>query len=242
ATVLAEVTAPQARRLPLLTIENYGRGRTAVLATSGTWRWQMMLPLGDASFPRFWQQLLRWLVAGTPGPVSAYVPASMLYDHGAIQLSAEVRDPQYNPAAGAAVSARVLGPDGLAAVVPLHPSPDAPGHFSADFTAAAPGAYLATISAPGFGEDTVGFERVDGVAENFHAAQNRELLQRLAEQTGGQYWQPDQLAQLPAQIPYSDAGITLRENLPLWNLPMVFLLLLALPLAEWLLRRRWGVV
>ena len=29
------------RKMPMLITENYGRGRTAVLATGGTWRWQM---------------------------------------------------------------------------------------------------------------------------------------------------------------------------------------------------------
>jgi hypothetical protein len=28
----------------------------------------------------------------------------------------------------------------------------------------------------------------------------------------------------------------------LWNMPIFFLLLLGLPTAEWLLRRKWGVV
>jgi uncharacterized membrane protein len=52
----------QGRKMPLLVTENYGRGRTAVLATSGTWRWQMNLPVGDQTHTLFWQQLLRWLV------------------------------------------------------------------------------------------------------------------------------------------------------------------------------------
>ncbi|MGB6721064.1 MAG: hypothetical protein WBE72_09740, partial [Terracidiphilus sp.] len=38
ATVLAEMNAGH-RRLPLLVTQNYGRGRTAILATGGTWRW-----------------------------------------------------------------------------------------------------------------------------------------------------------------------------------------------------------
>ena len=57
------------RKLPLLITQNYGHGRTAVLATGGTWRWQMSEALGDPSHDLFWQQLLRWLVAETPGPV-----------------------------------------------------------------------------------------------------------------------------------------------------------------------------
>ena len=51
--------------MPLLVTQNYGRGRTAVFATSGSWRWQMQQPLEDMSHEMFWQQMLRWLVSGT---------------------------------------------------------------------------------------------------------------------------------------------------------------------------------
>ncbi len=68
ATVLVQMNAG-GRKLPLLVTQNYGRGRTAVMATSGTWRWQMSQPLGDPAHDLFWQQLLRWLVLESPGQV-----------------------------------------------------------------------------------------------------------------------------------------------------------------------------
>ena len=37
-------------------------------------------------------------------------------------------------------------------------------------------------------------------------------------------------------------GITVRETKDLWDMPIVFFLALLLPLTEWLLRRKWGVV
>ena len=43
-------------------------------------------------------------------------------------------------------------------------------------------------------------------------------------------------------IAYSDAGITARETMDLWNMPIVFLLAIGLRAAEWLFRRRWSVV
>ena len=61
-------------------------------------------------------------------------------------------------------------------------------------------------------------------------------------QTGGRYWQPQDLSRLPSEISYSDAGITVRETKDLWNMPIVFLLILLSALAEWLLRRKWGIV
>ncbi len=81
ATVLAELNAGR-RKLPLLVTENYGHGRTAILATGGTWRWQMSEALGDPSHDLFWQQLLRWLIAETPSAVSASVSEHTLIDEG----------------------------------------------------------------------------------------------------------------------------------------------------------------
>ena len=92
------------------------------------------------------------------------------------------------------------------------------------------------------GRDVLTFQRMDGVAENFHTEQNRDLLERLATQTGGQYWKPADLGKLAAAIPFSEAGVTMRETKDLWDLPLVFLVLLLLRFSEWWLRRKWGIV
>jgi hypothetical protein len=83
---------------------------------------------------------------------------------------------------------------------------------------------------------------MDGIVENFHTEQNRELLDRLASQTGGKYWRPQDLSSLADEISFSEAGVTTRETRELWNLPAVFLVILLVRSAEWLLRRKWGIV
>jgi hypothetical protein len=245
AVVLAEMNAGS-RKLPLLITQNYGRGRTAVLATGGTWRWQMSQPLGDQTHQEFWQQLLRWLVTETPGRVVASVPSQMLFDDGRVRFSADVRDKNYLPAADAHVEAHILGPGGTAVQIEMSPDSNTPGTFHADWNADKPGSYLtevtATRSTEELGRDVLTFARMDGVAENFHTGQNRELLEKLASQTGGRYWRPQDLSRLPNEISYSEAGITVRDTKDLWNMPAVFLLILLLRSSEWLLRRKWGVV
>jgi uncharacterized membrane protein len=252
ATVLANMITPEGRELPLLITQNYGKGRTAIMATGGSWRWQMSLPLGDTAHDLFWQQLLRWVVSDTPGHVAASVPAQMLLDNGAVTLTAEVRDPQYNPAADAKVEAHILGPSGVSALVEMTPVPDHPGQFQAAWSAPKTGAYLTEVTAQRvdpetgkfkeLGRDVLTFQRMDGVAENFHTEQNRDLLERLATQTGGQYWKPSDLSKLASGIPFSEAGVTSRETKDLWNLPVVFLLMVLLRFSEWWLRRKWGIV
>ena len=245
ATVLARMNAG-ARKLPLLATQNYGRGRTAVLATSGTWRWQMSQPLGDTAHDLFWQQLLRWLVFDSPGQVVVTAPAQTLLDDGHMELSATVRDQNFMPAPEASVTAHFIGPDGISATVPMTPAANDPGLFHAAWTAEKPGSYLAEVTAQkrpqDLGSSTLPFVRIDGVAENFHTLQNRELLEKLASETGGQYWKPEDLKRLPNEISYSDAGISVRTVKELWNMPVLFLWLLLLVTAEWLLRRHWGVV
>jgi hypothetical protein len=109
-----------------------------------------------------------------------------------------------------------------------------------------PGVYVAEVTAQRgvekLASDVLPFHREDGAAENFHREQNRELLEKLAEATGGHYYTSRNVNRLPDEIAYSEAGITSREMKDLWNMPAVFLLLLALRSGEWLLRRRWGVV
>jgi uncharacterized membrane protein len=245
AVVLAEMTAG-GRKMPMLITENYGRGRTAVLATGGTWRWQMSQPLEDQTHEEFWQQLLRWMVMDTPGRVVASVPNQMLQDDGRVQFSADVRDKNFLPATDAHVEAHILGPGGSAAQIEMTPDPNTPGVFHADWTADQPGSYLtevvATRDKDELGRDVLNFARTDGVAENFHTEQNRGLLEKLSAETGGRYWEPQELSRLPQDISYSDAGITVRDAKELWNMPAVFFLLLLIPATEWLLRRKWGVV
>jgi uncharacterized membrane protein len=250
AMVLAEMNVGR-RRLPLLVTQNYGSGRTAVMATSGTWRWQMSQPLGDTAHDLFWQQLLRWLVSESQGRVVANVSATTLTDSGAIQVTARVRDKQYMPAPDASVTAHFLGPDNTNAMVDMLPVANSPGDFHVEWTAEKPGAYSVEVTAQGAkggsgaegpGRDVITFQRTDGVAENFHTERNRELLENLAAQTGGRYWRPDELAKLPSEISYSPAGISVNDTKELWNMPIVFLVLFALIFGEWLLRRRWGVV
>jgi hypothetical protein len=248
ATVLADLTVGR-RTLPLLITQSYGHGRTAIMATGGTWRWQMSEALGDPSHDLFWQQLLRWLVAESPGPVSATMPTRVLMDEGQVQLTAQVRDRQFQPAADAHVTAHIVGPEGLNAMLDMTPSQDTPGQYQAEWTAEKQGPYLAEVTAESagspaqeLGRSTLTFQREDGAAENFHTEQNRHLLEQLASATGGRYWKPSELKDLPRDISFSEAGISVRNTKELWDMPIVFLLLLGLPIAEWLLRRKWGVL
>ncbi len=246
AVVLMEVAPPGKRRSPLLALENFGRGRSAVLATAGTWRWKMWQDHTDRSHATFWQQLMRWTVAESPGPVISSTPRPVLADETRVPLRVEVRDKEFRPRSNARVEARIIGPEGAAGTVELTPQPLEEGVYTAEWNAEKPGSYVAEIVArrdqEELGRDVLVFRREDGLAENFHAAQNRELLENLARQTGGRYYPVNGARRLASEISYSEAGITTRETRDIWNMPAVFLLAFLLRGSEWVLRRKWGVV
>ncbi len=247
AAVLIDMTPKGTnKKLPLLVTQNYGRGRVAVFASAGSWRWQMLMPLEDKSHEMFWQQMLRWLVTETPTRVVASTSSNLLLDEGKVKFRAEVRDKAYAPAPDATVQANIMGPGGIAQSIELHPDPSEPGVYTGDWTAEQPGSYVTEVVGKRgdqeLGRDVITFRREDGVAEHFHAEQNRELLDKLSAQTGGKYYAGDDAKKLPSEISYSEAGITIRETKDLWDMPILFLLALSLRGGEWLLRRRWGVI
>ena len=206
----------------------------------------------DKTHEMFWTQMLRWLVTDTPGRVMSSTPKTVFADETKVPLRAEVRDKSYRPLSNVRVEARIVGPEGSAASIELNPAPLEEGVYTAEFTAEKPGSYVTEIvvkppdgakpDAEDLGRDVIMFRREDGVAENFRVAQNRELLEKLAEQTGGRYYTAKDMAKLADQISYSEAGITTRETKDIWDMPVVFLFALSLRAAEWLLRRKWGVV
>ncbi len=233
-------------QIPLLVVEPYGRGRTAVFATGGSWRWQMLQPVEDMSHETFYRQLLRWLVSDTPTRVTGSTPRQLLEDQALVKLRAEVRDTTYLPSGDATVQAHIIGPEGIAETVDMRPEPLEQGVYVAEWTTPKAGSYLADIVAKhgtdDIGHDEVTFRREDGVAENFHVEQNKELLEKLSSETGGRYYRPDEASKLGKDISYSEAGITVRETRDLWDMPVIFLIIVMLRTAEWVFRRKWGVI
>jgi hypothetical protein len=67
------------------------------------------------------------------------------------------------------------------------------------------------------------------------------LLRRIAQETGGRYYPLAEADKLAEDVVYTESGVTVREALDLWDMPIVFLVLALLLGAEWALRRSRGM-
>jgi len=240
ATTLLGVNV-EGRIQPLLVTQPYGRGQSYILATGGTWRWQMSLPVADMRHETFWRQLTRALVANSPRPFEL----SSRIENEEIKVRAQVRDPDSEENQGLAISAVVSSENNDVVSLELQPVSGQPGVYEAGFKPEQTGLYsIDAISR--VGETLVSSSttavRYDQGQEIFNVRQNKPLLERVAQVTGGQYWTPEQWNEIPEAISYSTAGITEQQISYLWDAPFFFLLLILLKTLEWLLRRHWRTI
>ena len=249
ASALLEATVGDTR-LPLLVRQRYGLGWSFVLATSGTWRWQMSLPAADQRHEQFWQGLLGELVAGALPRLAINTDRRNYYDEDAVTMTIDVRDETFQPDLSATLNVSLTGPEGLTGslddnTIRVEPT-ETPGRYRADFILPVSGEYSINVDA---GRTTEPAEvgqraqqwvlRQDERAEDFALAADNTFMARLASETGGQAVDLDKLDTLPALLRQSNALVMRDQLLPLWNLPAAFLLLLLCKLTEWIMRLRW---
>jgi uncharacterized membrane protein len=233
------------RTEPLLVHQRYGLGNAYVLATGGTWRWQMQLPHEDQRHETFWRQFLQAAATTAPQPVTLTSERVFYGDESTVLLRAEVRDKAYQPASDAAVTLEVS--DGLGPPTSLEMTPVAGerGLYEAAYETTHTGVFRfeAVAKAPDaeeLGRARFAVRREDGVIEHYRVQQNRALLERLAAATGGSYFAVGDVSRLPEAVSFSEAGSVERQVLELWNIPLAFLVLLLLKAGEWLVRLYWG--
>jgi hypothetical protein len=78
-------------------------------------------------------------------------------------------------------------------------------------------------------------------AEYVDAEMRASLLKRIAEETGGKFYKPDRVSTLVEDLAMSKNGVTVVNQLDLWDMPFLFLLLVMLVCAEWAYRRARGL-
>jgi uncharacterized membrane protein len=235
---------------PLLVHQRFGQGNVYVLATGGTWRWQMQLPHEDQRHETFWRQFLQAAATTAPQPVTLTSDRVFYGDESTVVLRAEVRDKSYKPAADAAVTLEVSDGMGPPTSVEMRPVAGERGLYEAvyetthtgvfRFEAVAKAAGDAGAATDELGRARFAVRREDGVIEHYRVQQNRPLLERLAAATGGTYFAVADVSKLPEAVSFSEAGSVERQVLDLWNIPLAFLVLLLLKSAEWLVRLYWG--
>jgi uncharacterized membrane protein len=247
ATVLAQGSTPDSKgQSPvILAFQRFGKGKSAAFMTASSWRWKMEQEHSNNFHELFWKQMLRWLVSDALNPVTIGTEEDSYSLDESVSIRAEVNDASFAPLNNARIYVQVKAPSGQRSTVPLSWDVEKDGAYSGGFKPEEEGIYeIASEAFQGsrsLGTATSNF-RVAQSAEEFHnAAMNADLLKRLSADTGGRYYSPKDIRTLAEDISYVDTGSSRLEEKDLWDMPFLFLVLVGLISAEWILRKRKGL-
>ena len=229
---------------PVLAFHRYGRGLALALAVQDTWLWQMHadMPLEDQTHERLWRQLLRWLVSDVPERVVASTAADHAAPGEPVHITAVVADERYLRVNDGRVVAEVTTPLGESLEVPLDWSLTSDGEYRGSFTPAEPGLHEIRVHAAREDVEHASaptYVQVSESSAEFYGAQRRTpLLKRIAEETGGRYYDASALGTLHEDLAHTGRGVTIQEERELWDMPIVLVLALVMLAGEWVYRRR----
>ena len=231
----------------VLAHQRYGRGLALAFTAQDSWLWQMHadIPVDDQTHETFWRQVLRYLVQDAADPVRVSAPpiARMAQP---TNISALVEDTGFTGINDATVTARVRSPTGVEYEVPATWNGSNDGEFTASPTLREAGLHEIEIEARR-GDQVIGRGKAFVTASNsdlefFDPQMRASTLRRIADETGGRFYNAQTISSIADDISMLGRGETVREQRDLWDMPAVFIALLALACVEWLYRRRKGLV
>lgn len=229
---------------PVVAVQRFGAGRTALFAGQSSWRWKMMRPSADGSYDRFWRQVARWLTAESLDTLTVTPPGSAL-SGDPVELPIVARTPGFEPAPHDDVRVRVEGPDGRVSEVVAALADPARALFTARVPADEPGIYRAEVVRGGIGPGARREVRwlVGGLdREMADPRLNEAGLRQLAEASGGRYATADQGAEIADMAAAAARAAAMApEWRDWWHTGWMFLAIVMVMAAEWALRRRWGL-
>jgi hypothetical protein len=243
---------------PVLAYQRYGKGLAIALPVEDTYLWRMESDVDDPTFVTFWRQLLRWLTSDVPNRITVTAQSDVTGQRDPIALTADIADSSFVMRNDAHVVAHLTAPSGATRDIPMEWAVDRDGEYRATFTPDEAGNYqiVADASTPSRGRAAADTSRdqtsdptyvrvspAEETSREFVDAEMRaSLLQRISRETGGKFYTPATVSALPEDISLSKRGVTVVNQMDLWDMPFIFLMLVGLVCAEWAFRKKRGLV
>lgn len=252
ATALVQAPTAGAEGTPVIAVMDVGSGRSMAITTPSVWRWRFAKDrqggMAERAYQRFWSNALRWLVRDPEHARIRVQPAQRVFQHDDtvnVTFSALGDDYQPTPDVPLQITLERVGEDtSVAHTHVLRTGTN--GVITHTYDAIEPGAYRVTAARQANASAT----RIQGSAtflrefqstEREHGTPRTDLLRAIAQHTGGHYstLTPDAWDTLRLHDP-DVVDIDRRRNIELWDNGAAMLIVAALLVADWILRRRRG--
>ena len=253
ATVLAHhptETVQGGGPLPVLAVQSFGKGRTAVFTGDTTRNWQQALRSLDRESPflRFWGQTVRWLAGRSDqfqseaGIVATADKAYYEPDSKSV-LTAVVRGKDGEAGAGAKVVASIKGPTGPPVQLDMVALPGPAGNHRVEYDLAAPGRYEIAVTAELAGQqlraEKIAFDVGRPNLEFDRLDLDERTLQQIADSSRGRYAHITTADRMIDALQRRQQKRRVEYEMQLAWPPVCWTLFVVALTGEWLLRRRY---
>jgi uncharacterized membrane protein len=260
AVVLASAIDRSGIELPALVTQPFGRGKTAALMFGDLWRWSLQDGLaGRTSEGRdseaiaaateddpaqVWRQMIRWLISDVPRRVAIAIEPTPIPT--VVRLAIDVREEDFSPFDGADVTILITAPDSEAITLVAEPDAQRPGRYVSELWMRQPGGYVAQVTgtAPdgrSLGTDEIGWTSDPTHGEFDRLGTNRDLLQQIASDTGGELVPAAEIADFSQRLSSRPVPVSEVWVYPLWHRWWILTLAIGCLCCEWGLRRLRGM-
>lgn len=243
---LVEVWAQTQDGTPLLCASEVGKARVAAFGGDTTFQWVLHGQAQDHQ--RFWRQMILWLARkdqDTDQNLWVKVEPRNFLPGASVPIEFGARTDTGDPVRDAKFVVHVTGPDGKSQPAAVRATET--GGLADWIDTQAPGDYWVRLSANRNGE-ALGLDAdtrfiVDPKdLELDQPNADYELLQQLAELTGGQLLRPEDLDSFLERLTtLKQDELTRVEVFPLWDNWWLLLTFVGLLTVEWSLRKKWGL-
>jgi hypothetical protein len=230
---------------PGITARNYGRGKMLITTVTPFWRWDFLLwGIGQDQrfYQTFWNNTVRWLVVREDLDLLNVSTDKKIYQGGEkVIFRAKIFDLNYQKVKDASVVLSVK-PDSSSDTVVVNLVPDESGDYLATIGTLPPDHYTfrGNITRDGekIGTKTGEFLVEAYTLEDSDLKTNFDLLKKIAEVSGGKYYEKEQIGNLVNDLRLSEKEEQRTKEIKLWNSPILLALFVICLSVEWAIRKR----
>jgi len=236
---------------PFIVARNVNKKKSVSVLGYGLWRWNMLSSSGSGTekvLESFLGNAIRWLTTQEDARRIVVQSSKHIFTtQDAVEFTAQVYDDSFQPLDDAQIEVRVHHGNEMS---PLVLNPLGSGQYQGVYDRLSEGEYkfVATVKVNGthIGEDQGTFSVGGFNAEYLETRMNKPLLQQIAAQTGGRYYENNDLSLLLRDVTslpnFTPRDVSKSAEIEIWNSRWMLAFVIFVFALEWFLRKRNGML
>ncbi|MCK4403838.1 MAG: hypothetical protein KAW02_01985 [candidate division Zixibacteria bacterium] len=230
---------------PGIVVRNYGKGKVMAITVTPFWRWDFLLwGIGKDNqiYQTFWNNSVRWLVIREDMDLINLFTDKKIYKGGErITFRAKIFDQNYQKIKEASVVVNIRG-ESLPDSEVVNLSLGELGDYTTTLRALPPGKY--TFEGKVFRDGKrIGAKKGKFLVEEYSVEDSDlktdfDLLKRVAEVSGGKYYEKNQIENLTGDLKLVEKEEQKKKEIQLWNHPILLAIFVLCLSIEWAIRKR----